>query len=52
MYTLHKVGDRMEPCGTPICTFPAVVISPLTEIHSRSFDSKKTGVDNKKKIVK
>jgi len=50
MYTLYKAGDRMETCGTPICIFPAVVISPLTEILSRNFDSKKLVLIIRKKL--
>jgi hypothetical protein len=31
MYKLYKVGDRMEPCGTPACMYLCVDILPSTE---------------------
>jgi hypothetical protein len=31
IYILCNVGDRMDPCDIPACTFLGVDISPLTE---------------------
>jgi hypothetical protein len=45
MCTLYRSGNRTEPCVTPVCIFPAVVISPLTEALSRNFDRQKSGFD-------
>jgi hypothetical protein len=31
MYTMYNVGDRKEPCGTPVYIFLGLGISPSTE---------------------
>ena len=51
-YAQYTSGERTEPCGTLVCIFTAVVISPLTEILPRSFERKKVGLIIEKIIVK
>jgi hypothetical protein len=31
MYKLYRVGDRTEPCGTPVCMYLGVDTSPSTK---------------------